>query len=155
MELVLTILYALVTWRFIVSIGIATVFAMALNHVFVEFGGMSALALILVGVGFGLIWQGRWLSGIPVFASVPSPSISKPVAFLGFAFIGSIWGGIAAELFRSAFGGALTLVAAVVLVGAWYSVGLKRHVPLDYLAFVTFSLLIGLGGIYALSLLRG
>src|SRR5688572_4949248 len=93
------------------------------------------------------------LEGIPLFALVPSPPISKPVAFLGFAHIGAIWGGFAGELLGSMAAGAFVLVAAVTLVGAWLTLVRKRHGLLGNLLFSGLSLLSGLGSLYALSVL--
>jgi hypothetical protein len=70
---------------------------------------------------------------------VASPPISRAVAFLGFAFIEAIWGGFAAEYLGSWLGGAVALVAAVALVGAWFAVVLNRHEQLNNLVFSAFS----------------
>ena len=109
---------------------------------------------MLGGIGFGLIWQGRWLSGIPLFASVPSPPISRPVAFLGLAFIGALWGGFAAEALGSMLAGGAVLVAGVALVAGYVSLVLKSHGQLNNLIFAAFSLLCGLGALYAISALH-
>jgi hypothetical protein len=87
----------------------------------------------------------------PIVASLPYPPISKPIAFLGLAFIGAIWGSIASGMFGSLLGGVLALFASVALVGAWYTVILNRKKQLSSLLFVLLSLLSGFGCIYALN----
>lgn len=115
---------------------------------------ISITAVLLVGVGFGCIWLGRWLSGIPLFASVTGPEISKPVAFLGFAFIGAIWGGFASEVLGSVLAGAFALIASVAVVGAWQTLFLKRHELLGNILFSSVALLFGLGTLFVLSSFR-
>jgi len=148
MEIVLSIAAALIAWRFLLPLAAAIVIGFSLGH---SFGPVVGFSVVLGGIGFGLIWQGRWLSGIPLFAAVPSPPISRPVAFLGLAFIGALWGGFAAEALGSVLAGGAVLVAGVALVGGWLTFVLKRHGQLNNLVFATFSLLCGLGGLYALS----
>lgn len=148
----LTFFVALLAWRFIVCLAVAIAVGLPIGG---QFGPVAGFAVVLIGLGFGLILQGRWLSGISLFAVVPSPPISKPVAFIGFAFIGAIWGGFASELTGSLFGGSLALVAAVTLVGAWLTCALKRHGQLGHLIFAAASSLVGLACIYAVTLLRG
>jgi len=148
MEIVLSIAGALIAWRFLLPFAVAIAVGFPLGHLF---GPVLGFSVVLGGIGFGLIWQGRWLSGIPLFASVPSPPISRPVAFLGLAFIGALWGGFAAVTLGSVLAGGVVLVAGVALVGGWFSLVLKRHGQLNNLVFATFSLLCGLGGLYALS----
>ena len=137
-------------WRFLCCLAMGVTLGFPLGHLL---GPIAGFALVFFTVGFGIIWQGRHIAGIPLFASVPSPPISKPVAFLGFSFIGAIWGGFASEVLGSPLGGAFALTAAVALVGAWYTVVLNRHGQLNHLLFALFSLLSGLGGLYAFSTL--
>lgn len=151
MDTVLSVLVALVAWRFLLSLAVAAAVGLVLGHLF---GQVVGFAVLLSGVGFGLIWQGRWISGIPLFALIPSTPISRPIAFLGFAFIGALWGGLAAQVLGSPLSGAATLVAVVALVGAWQTVVLKRHGQLNNLVFSAASLLCGFGGIYAITALH-
>jgi hypothetical protein len=116
------------------------------------------IVALYVSVALFMVWEGVKLftqpTLSPIVASLPYPPISKPVTFLGLAFIGAIWGGIASEMLGSIIGGVLALFASVALVGAWYAVILNRMKQLSSLLFVLFSLLSGFGCIYALSLFR-
>jgi hypothetical protein len=151
MDIALSIIGVLLGWRFLACVGLAVVVVIPLGHLL---GPVAGFSLVLFGVGFGCIWQGRWLTGIPLFSSVPSPPISKPVAFLGLTFIGALWGGFAAEVLGSIVSGALALIAAVALGGAWSTVVNKRHASVGKLAFFASSLLFGLGAIYVLGMFR-
>lgn len=151
MNIALSIIAILVGWRFLVCLAVAIALAFPLGHLL---GPIVGFSIALFGIGFGCIWQGRWLTGIPLFASVPSPPISKSVAFLGLAFIGAIVGGFASEVFGSPINGTFALIAAVALVGTWRRLVLKRHIALNSLVLSCISLLSGLGILYALTLLR-
>lgn len=151
MEIVLSIAAALIVWRFLLPLAAAIVIGFPLGYFF---GPVVGFSVVLGGIGFGLIWQGRWLSGIPLFASAPSPPISKPVAFLGLAFIGALWGGFAAEALGSTLAGGAVLVAGAALVAGYASLVLKSHGQLNNLIFAAFSLLCGLGALYAISALH-
>lgn len=151
MDIAISITAVLIAWRFLASLATAGALAVPIWQLFGPVGGLS---VALVGVGFGCIWQGRWLSGIPLFASVPAPPISKPVAFLGLAFIGAIWGGFTSEALGSVISGAFTLIASVAIVGAWQTLILKRHELLGNLIFSTVSLLFGLGVLSVVSTFR-
>lgn len=149
MEFLLSIAAAFIAWRFLLPLAAAMGIGLLLGHLF---GPVVGFSVVLGGIGFGLIWQGRWLSGIPLFLSVPSPPISKPVAFIGFAFVGAIWGGLAAEALGSVLAGGAILFAGVALVGGWCSLVLKRHGQLNNLVFAAFSLLCGLATLYAVGM---
>ncbi|WP_460838471.1 hypothetical protein [Noviherbaspirillum agri] len=151
MDILLSIIGALWGWRFLASLSAAVAIAIPVGHVL---GPVAGFSLALFGVGFGCIWQGRWLSGIPLLASVPSPPISKPVTFLGLSFIGALWGGFSSEVLGSGIEGAFVLVAAVALGTAWRTVVLKQHTALGGIVFFAASLLFGLGAVYALGMLR-
>ncbi|MDR2838653.1 MAG: hypothetical protein LBV49_08865 [Azonexus sp.] len=145
-----SIMAVLFAWRFLLCLALASIFGFLVGNLL---GPVVGFSILFFGVGFGLIWQGRTMTGIPLFASVPSPPLSKPVAFLGLALIGAVWGGFAGELLGSALAGAAILAAATCLLGAWLTVISKQHGLIGHLVFAGFSLLSGLGGIYALSLL--
>jgi hypothetical protein len=97
-------------------------------------------------------WLWRYLAGSLVIRHetdfAQSQPVSKPITFLGFAFIGAVWGGLAGELFGSTLIGALVLLATAALAGAWLTLILKRHTDLLKLAFVAISLIAGICFIY-------
>jgi hypothetical protein len=148
LEIALSVVAVLFAWRFLLSLAASIAIAYPLGHFF---GPVAGFAVAVSGICFGGLWQGRWLSGLPLFASVPSPPISRPVVFLGLAFIGALWGGFSVEILGSALAGGAILVSGVALVGAWRTLVLKRRERFDNLAFSAFSLLCGLGGLYAIS----
>ena len=150
MDVFLALIVMILASRFILSVGLAILVSLLLIHLLPGLTTAIPLTIVAIGTGLGLIWQGRKLSGVPLFAAVATPDISKPVAFLGLAFLGLIVGGFSGDMLGSLAAGGLCLVALVVLVAGWYAVVLKRHVPLAYLAFVCISLLSGLGALQVL-----
>jgi hypothetical protein len=154
MDVFLSLIVLILASRFILSVGLAILVSLLLSHLWPGLTPAIPLTIVAIGTGFGLIWQGRKLSGVPLFAAVATPDIGKPVAFLGLAFLGLIVGAFCGKVLGSLVTGGLCLVALVVLVAGWYAIVLKRHVPLAYLAFVCISLLSGLGALQVLILLR-
>jgi hypothetical protein len=149
MDIAAAIIAIIFTWRFLLSLAISVALAVLLAQFL---GPVASFSAVCIGVGFGGIWQGRWLSGIALFDPIQSQSVSKPIAFIGLAFIGAIWGGLAGELFGSTFIGALVLLAGVAVTGGWFTLVLKRHRQLSKLVFSAISLLVGVFGIYVYGL---
>jgi hypothetical protein len=145
MDIAASFIAILFTWRFLLSLAISIAFAVLLAQLL---GPVASFFAVCIGVGFGGIWQGRWLSGMRLLESAQSQPVSKPITFLGFAFIGAIWGGLAGELFGSTLIGALVLLATAALAGAWLTLILKRHTDLLKLTFVAISLIAGVCCVY-------
>jgi hypothetical protein len=144
-DIAASIIAIVFTWRFLLSLAISIAFAFLLA----QFSGpVASFSAVCIGVGFGGIWQGRWLSGMGLLDSAQSQPVSKPITFLGFAFIGAIWGGLAGDLCGSTLIGVLVLVATVALAGAWLTLVLKRNTDLLKLAFAALSLIAGVCGVY-------
>ena len=59
MDALLDFLEFLCHWRFALSAVIAVVAAVALSSVFAGFTAPYCIALVLIGVACGLVWQGR------------------------------------------------------------------------------------------------
>ena len=149
MDILLTVIAIIFSWRFLACLSVAIVIAFLLGN---YLGSVAAFSIVCIGVGLGCIWQGRWLYGITTSTSIHTRPISKLIAFFGYAFVGAIWGSLSSVLLNSMLGAALFLVVAVILVGAWLTVILRKHNQLNNLFFAVFSLLIGLGGICALGI---
>jgi hypothetical protein len=145
MDIVISLMGALLAWRFLLCFGVAAVIGFFVGHVL---GHVMGGSIVLCGVGFGLMWQARWQSGTALFASIPSPPLSKPVVFMGLAFIGALLGGFTAELLGSFVGGAVVLLASLALVGSWRALVFQTHWQVKQFAFFAFSLQCGLASLY-------
>lgn len=150
MDSILEMVCFFLHWRFVLSVISSIVVALVLSNSFVGFSADYCITFVLCGTAFGLIWQGRAEVGVGLVDPVPETRVSHPVAFMGFAFIGFFWGGVASFVLRSEILAALFLVCAVISIGVWYRWGLKRAVSLGYLAFSAVSLLLGYGSIVIL-----
>jgi hypothetical protein len=144
MDIALSIIAIFFSWRFLVCALISIAFAFLLGN---YFGSVAAFASVCIGVGLGCIWQSRWLYGTPIPSSDHSQSISRPVAFFGYALVGAIWGGLSSVLLESILNAAIFLVTVVVLVGVWLTAILRKTNQLNNLIFAVFSLLLGFSGI--------
>jgi hypothetical protein len=120
MDALVDILYVLCRWRLVLSLATSVAVAVVLSNVFAWFTAGYCVALAIFGAAFGIIWQARGDAGVSLTADVASPPISKPVAFLSFAFVGVVWGGVATYLFNSFAIAASALVVFAVAVGLWY-----------------------------------
>ena len=150
MESVLEFLVALMVWRLLLSVGVSVLLALVLSQVFVAFTAGYCIALVLLGTGFGIVWQSRAEVGVGLLAPVQPAPVSKPVAFLGLLLIGFFWGGLASWFLDSTILGAITLVSSVAVVGLWYRFVLRRPASVGYLAFASASLLLGFALVFVL-----
>jgi hypothetical protein len=132
------------------SVAVGFVAAVFLTHGFAWFSGGMGIGLTLVAFGWGLLWHSRAVAGVPLLASVAAPGVSKPVAALGFAFIGFFWGGLFSMWAASPMVGALVLGVAPFALGTFRAIYLKRPLPVGYLLFAACSLLVGFAALLAL-----
>jgi hypothetical protein len=151
MDALIEILYLLSNWRLVLCLVASIFIALILSSTFQWFTAGYCITLVLCGTGFGILWQGRSEAGLSLSDPMPPTPISKPVAFLGFAFMGFFWGSVATFLLESPLLAALSLIAAVAAVGVWYRFVLKRPASVSYLAFSAVSLLAGYSPILLLN----
>jgi len=144
-------LLLLFSWRFWVPALMGSVAALFAGQ---AIGGLAAFALFVIGLGWGLLWQGRWMTRSLNLGEPPAQPIARPIAFLGYALVGGLWGGFAAEYSGSVVAAAMGLVAAVLLVGGWNLAVRKRAVQPAYLLFAALALLSGLGALWLIGLAR-
>ncbi|MDR0775997.1 MAG: hypothetical protein LBE81_05100 [Azonexus sp.] len=154
MENVPEILALFLRWRFVLCVGVSILLAFILSLAFAAFTAGYCIALVLLGIGFGIVWDSRAETGIGLFAPAPSTPISKPVAFLGLLFIGIFWGGLLSDFLGSPIFGAIALVSSVAVVGLWYRLVLRHPASVGYLIFASISLLSGFAPIFLLKSLN-
>lgn len=130
-------------WRIALGFAVSFATALFLSDALAWFTAGYCVMLVLAGTTCGLIWQSRVETRRHPGKPLPSESISKPVALLGFVFIGFFWGGAALFAVNSPVLAGLLLVASVAFVGAWYRFYLGHIASLGYLVVTTASLLLG------------
>lgn len=143
MEEILTILTVLLLWRVVVSTLGAVALAIVLSNVLPFFTAGYCITLAIFGVAFGVYWQGRAESGISLSEPVEEPKISAPVAFLGYAFLGLMSGGVIGELFASKVIGSVGLLLGVAVVALWYGHSKRSSLSHRSVAFAVASTQIG------------
>ena len=144
-------LIALLHWRLVFSTGGSVALAFTLSTFIPLFTAAYCVTLVTCGFAFGLVWQSRADSGVPLTQKTKNQEISKPVAFVGLAFIGLIAGGFLAELLGSIFIGAVALSVCAALVALWSRrtlrpTGLRSFVFSLVSLFVGYSMLLALAG---------
>ncbi|MDO4794956.1 MAG: hypothetical protein Q4A28_03325 [Brachymonas sp.] len=142
----------LFAWRVLLSLGLAVLLAWVLSLAAPAFTAAYSLALALLGLVFGTIWQARAEAGVGLFERTEPVRVSKPVAFVGLAFIGALWSGVLWALKVHPLLIAALLLAAPLLVGWWLQQILQRPANVRSVWFAALSLLFG--GLPVVLLLR-
>lgn len=143
-SLAYTLLALLFAWRVLLSLGVAALLAWVLFLAVPAFTVGYGLALALLGLVFGVIWQARAEAGVGLFERTEPVRVSKPVAFVGLAFIGALWLGVLWALKVHPWLIAALLLAAPLLVGWWWQQQtLQRPTSVRSVWFVAVSLLAG------------
>jgi hypothetical protein len=109
-------------WRVIVS-GVAG-YLIALIVVNVTSGKPAPviIALIIIGLFFGLFWQVKAMAGLKLTEPEPPvPPIATPVAFLGLGCAGGVFAGFMAYAVHSWVGAGLIALCAMGFAGLWYT----------------------------------
>lgn len=152
MDQLLTALAVLLHWRLALSVLGSVALAAILSKFIPPFTAGYCVTLVILGVAFGIYWQGRADVGATLTQELPEPNISAPVAFLAFAFIGFWCGGLAAVMSGSKVLGAATLLLGAAGVVLWYR--LLKHLPfrLRSVVLAVVALLAGYSPVLLLSL---
>lgn len=140
---ILTALAALIHWRLVLPTLGSIALAVVLSSIIASFTAPYCITLVIFGVTFGIVWQGRADSGLRLTEKTEAPEISKPVAFIGLAFIGLVAGGFLGELFGSRFAGSIALLLCAGVVTLWFRLVQQRLILLRSFVFSLVALLTG------------
>lgn len=138
---------ALILWRLVLSALVAVALAALLLAIMPGASPLLAVAIVLLGVGAGIVWQSK--ATFPSSASVQQ-AISRPVAFLGLTFAGVFWGGIIEFATGSPFVAAALLIATPALSSPVIVAATKSALSLRQLVFATIACVAGYAIIYAI-----
>jgi hypothetical protein len=100
-------------WRVAVGAAAGAVVAFALKAIFPALPAGALFTLVFAATSIGVVWNVAVLSARDAAAGRPQPQISWPVAFLGFALVGGIWGGLT----EATLG--VTAALAATVIGPW------------------------------------
>jgi hypothetical protein len=151
MEYVAGLIAAFLFWRVVVAVVASLAVGGLIAMVIPESGPASIAICSLLGAATGLIWQSQAQYPAGLTPEVEAP-MSKPVAFLGLAFVGGIWGGLGEIFFHSALVPALALLLAPFVVGPVIGALVKRNYAFGQLAFAACALVSGLAVPYAIQM---
>jgi hypothetical protein len=141
MEDALAVIAALVLWRLVTSIALATLVAVSIAIVQPSTSPALVTGIVIVGLAVGIVWQSKAESP-PVAAQVTLP-VSRPVALLGLAFLGLVWGGLVEFATNSAFVALVILLATPFLFSPAVVAVTKRALSGRQLAFGSFAIVSG------------
>jgi hypothetical protein len=115
-DALLNLLGALLLWRVLLSLVVASVLGFALVYVLPWFTGFQGIAIAILGLGAGLIWESY--STTPQGSNqTPAAETTPFVTGLAAALAGAIWGVISSSTSHSFVAGLLILVPAL---WSWY-----------------------------------
>lgn len=146
MEKVLAVIAALVLWRLVVAVAIATAVAVALAFAMPEASPVLVVGILILGAAGGTLWQSR--AAFPPAPTQTHPSVAWPVAFLGLAFAGLIWGGLLEFVTNSEFVAFAVLAATPFLAGPAVVAVTKRQLTARQLLFGSIASSSGYAALY-------
>ena len=109
---------------------------------------LPGLIVAMGSIAFGFLWEGNGGRGAAAFKFEPSPPISRPVAFLGMAFIGVFPGGLLAEFLDSIWVAVVVVVFAASAYIAWAARVEGHPERVGTIVFLASAFLTGLVGVY-------
>ncbi len=151
MDYVAGLIAAFLFWRVVAAVVASVAFGAVIAIFNPESGPASIAICSLLGLTAGLIWQSQADHPAVVTPEVEAP-MSTPVAFLGLAFVGGIWGGLGEILFDSALVPALALVLAPFVFGPVIALLVQCKYAVGQLCFAACALLTGLAVPYAIQI---
>ena len=141
MDHLLELAAALLFWRMVVALVASLIIGLVLALLIPSLGGAAVVACLVFGATAGILWQTR---ALPVGQAAPVESISKPVAFLGLAFVGAVWGGLGTFAFGSVTIPLVVLALAPIVFGPLISGLVGRKLSLRQLLLGSCALTVGL-----------
>ena len=141
MENLLLIVEIIYARRFVASAALAIGLSLALAWTFPSMTKAVPALISLTGIAFGLLWEGRHMSGVGLFAKVsdlPEPAISTPVAALCLPLFGLIVAAGIGGLFDSPTAGMCVNFVLILFYVLWRSLQRKRALPMSRIAFTCF-----------------
>lgn len=152
MDQLLSALVVLLHWRLVLTVLGSVAVAVILSTAIPPFTAPYCVALVILGVAFGVYWQARADAGVTLTQEVPEPHISAPVAFLGFALTGFWVGGLVAAMSGSKVFGVAALLFGAGSVVLWYRFLKRKPFQSRPVAFAVIALLAGYSPVLFLSL---
>ena len=134
------LLETLLRWRFTLSLIVSIAAALALSNLFEWFTAKYALGVVVLCSGFGALWAGRAEDG---GKPIPTPKLSKPVAFLVLSFFGAVAGGLVSGIVGGTLVATLVVAICPAVVAIWNAVVERKKTTPGEIVFRTISLLSG------------
>jgi hypothetical protein len=115
-DALLNILGALLLWRVLLSLAMGIALGFTLVHLFPWFTGFQGIAIAILGLGAGLIWE-SYSTTPPGPNQTPAAKTTPFVTGLATTLASAIWGVISSSTSHSFAAGLLIMVPAL---WSWY-----------------------------------
>ena len=132
----------LLYWRMLLAIALALAIGTVVAPALPSVGPPVILGTCILGIAFGVGWQARAEDTVPATA-VREAAVSKPVALLGMAFLGALWGALTITAIGSVLFSFIAIAIAPFLVGPLIGAILKRRFTANQLLFAACGLALG------------
>lgn len=140
---------AIQLWRALLCAVVGALVAFLLSQFFPSLPTSVWFALTFGGAAIGIVWQAAVSSAREAAADHKAAPISKPVAFLGIALVGGLWGSAVASA-AGASVAVLTLVIGPALLGPLFGHIAKQTITPAAIAFATMACVTGFAAPYAI-----
>lgn len=140
------LLVVLLFWRTVLATLVGLSFGLLLGWIFPALGIGVAVLTTLISMVAGLTWESMAATsgsapGVPKAEEQP---ISRPIAFLGIALIGMMWGGVADYLLDSRLIAFLLVVVSPFVVLPVFGAVTRKPVFINDMLFATIALVSGI-----------
>jgi hypothetical protein len=142
MDELIGLLAGLIFWRAVLATVTGLAAGLLLALIFPVFAGGPVILVALMSFAAGMVWHAAATSPTPP-PGTKTPEekpISRPLAFVGIAVMGLMWGSVAHYLMDSRLVALLLLVAAPFALGPLAGVATRRPVYLNDLLFASVAL---------------
>lgn len=145
MDELIGLLVAILVWRTVLTTLAGLSAALILAWLLPAFGIGAGVLLTLAALTAGLVWEAKAASGDspPGAPKAEDQPVARPIAFLGIAVMGTMWGSVASYLLDSNVIALLLLIALPFVLGPVAGAVTKKPVFLNDLLFAAVALALG------------
>jgi hypothetical protein len=140
-----------VLWRLLLGALGAIGIGLLLTSLFGQFPPAAWFGVGFFGAVIGLVWHVAVLSRRAGAAGQSAPPVSPPVAFLGMAAVGGIWGSVVAGTFGDVVA-AIAVALAPWLLGPLFAAIARKPVGIRAMGMASAATLVGFAVLYSIRL---
>lgn len=145
MDELIGLLAAILFWRVVIAILAGLLISSILGLLVPTFGATAAILLTVIAFGVGIGWHvsATTPAAKPGEVTAENQPISRPIAFLGLALVGILWGGLVEYATGSYWIAFAVLLVTPFLLGPVADVLTRQPVYLKDLIFTSAAMVLG------------